>query len=137
MDDAMLCQEALAARDRAHAPYSGFRVGAALLCEDGEVVTAANLENSSLGLSVCAERNAVARAVYLGKRSWKKLAIATDAEDTIPPCGACRQVLMEFARDLEILLVQSDGQWRSVRLSELYPQPFEDYPRSSSGGDRT
>jgi cytidine deaminase len=130
MDDAELSRRALAARASAHAPYSRFRVGAALLCEDGSLVLAANLENASLGLSVCAERNAVARAVFEGRRRWRKLAVATDAEDFVPPCGACRQVLREFAADLEILLVNREGRFRSVTLGELLPHPFRDFPRS-------
>ena len=132
MDDASLCQAALAARDGAHVPYSGFRVGAALLCEDGALIRAANLENASLGLSVCAERNAVARAVFEGHRIWRKLAIATDAEDFVPPCGACRQVLAEFANDLEILLVNRRGERRALQLADLIPVPFKDYPRGQA-----
>jgi cytidine deaminase len=128
MDDKQLAELALAARQCAHAPYSGFRVGAALLADDGEVVTAANVENASLGLSVCAERNAVARAVFIGKRSWRKLAVATDSDDCIPPCGACLQVLREFAVELELLLVTAAGEIKTARLSELIPQPFTDFP---------
>ena len=136
MDDQTLIARALAARNRAHAPYSGFRVGAALLCDDaGEerLVESANLENASLGLSVCAERNAVARAIYLGLRRWTKLAIATDAERGIPPCGACLQVLREFTPDLEILLVDAHGGCEVRRLAELLPQPFTSFPRAGGG----
>jgi cytidine deaminase len=132
MDEAQLAREALAAREGSHSPYSGFRVGVALLCEDGSLIRAANLENASLGLSVCAERNAVAAAVSSGRRRWARLAIATDADGFIPPCGACLQVLREFVpagEELEILLVNREGERERRRLGEFLPLPFTDYPR--------
>ncbi|MDP6418628.1 MAG: cytidine deaminase [Candidatus Krumholzibacteria bacterium] len=119
-----LLEKALEAREMAYAPYSGFRVGAALETESGEIFSAANLENASLGLSVCAERNAVARAVHSGQRRFTRIAISSDAPFGVPPCGACRQVLQEFAEDLEILLIDEDGSARSYRLKELLPAPF-------------
>lgn len=133
MSDKELIREALAARDKAYAPYSKFRVGAALLCKDGVLLSAANLENASLGLSVCAERNLITRAWQDGKRDWLKLAIATDSEDFIPPCGACLQVLREFCEDLEILLVNCHGKSNSARLSDFLPRPFTAYPASKDG----
>ena len=129
MDETALAAKALTARESAYAPYSGFRVGAALLCADGELITAGNLENASLGLSVCAERNAVAQAIFQGKREWRCLAIATDAADFIPPCGACLQVLREFCVDLEILLVNRKVEIEKTSLSKLMPRPFTDYRR--------
>ena len=135
MDDRELARRALAARDGAHAPYSRFRVGAAILCADGEVVEAANLENASLGLSVCAERNAAARAVFLGRRDWTRIAVATDAADFVPPCGACLQVLREFAAELEVLLVNASGDVQRHRLADLAPHPFTDYPRPAPPGE--
>lgn len=129
MDERALIAAALAARAGAHAPYSGFRVGVALACADGTVFSAANLENASLGLSVCAERNAVAAAVFAGQRAWTAIAIATDAPGFTPPCGACLQVLREFAAELTILLVDRDGAVERHRLSEFLPHPFVDYPR--------
>ena len=112
---------------RAHAPYSKFRVGAAVLDEEGRIHGGCNVENVSFGLTVCAERNAVARAVFIGKRSWRKLAIATDSDHCIPPCGACLQVLREFADELELLLVTAAGEIETTQLSELIPQPFTDF----------
>ncbi|GHV68506.1 cytidine deaminase [Spirochaetia bacterium] len=92
-----LFRQALAAADRAYAPYSHFRVGAALLGDDGEVYTGCNVENRSFGLAICAERTAVVKAVSLGQRSFRALAIATpDSQAPVGPCGACRQVLSEF-----------------------------------------
>ena len=134
MDDRDLARAALEARERAHAPYSGFKVGAALLCEDGSVLRAANLENASLGLSVCAERNVAAKAVFDGKAAWRRLAIATDADGFTPPCGACLQVLREFVPedgDLEILLVNREGEIERRMLGDFLPLPFRDYPREA------
>jgi cytidine deaminase len=92
-----LFSAALAAAGNSYSPYSKFRVGAAILCEDGSVVTGANVENRSFGLTICAERSALVAAVSSGKRSFKALAIATpDATYPVSPCGACRQVLSEF-----------------------------------------
>lgn len=129
MDEQALIAAALAARSRAHAPYSSFRVGAAIACADGSIVAAANLENASLGLSVCAERNAVAAAVFAGRLEWTAIAIATDLEAFTPPCGACLQVLREFAAELVVILVTASGEREHRRLSEFLPRPFLDYPR--------
>jgi len=129
MDEQALVAAALAARSGSHAPYSRFRVGAAIACADGGIVAAANLENASLGLSVCAERNAVAAAVFAGRREWTAIAIATDLAGFTPPCGACLQVLREFAPELTVILVNAAGECERHRLSEFLPRPFLDYPR--------
>lgn len=119
-----LLQAALAARNNAHAPYSEFLVGAALEDFDGRIHTGCNVENASYGLTVCAERVAVAKAVSEGARSFRRLAVAADTFPLTPPCGACRQVLSEFCEDLEILLVNPSGQTDSVRLKDLLPRAF-------------
>jgi len=115
---------ALAVRPRAHAPYSGFAVGAALLAEDGTLYTGCNVENASLGLTVCAERVAAFAAVAAGRRRWLQLALA--AAGGVTPCGACRQVLAEFAPDLPLALVDADRPSHVVfvRLGELFPAAF-------------
>lgn len=107
------------AMDRAHAPYSNFRVGAALLAKSGRVFPGCNVENASYGLTVCAERNAIAAAVLAGEREFAAIAIVASSGVAVPPCGACRQALAEFCEDLEIRL---EGE--SVRLSELLPMAF-------------
>jgi len=114
---------ARSASARAYAPYSGFRVGAALKSASGEVYTASNVENASYGLSVCAERAAVFRAVADGQMVFAALAIYVDADEPAAPCGACLQVLSEFAHDLKIYLA-SRRRRRVVSLAALLPTPF-------------
>lgn len=119
-----LIRAALAARQRAYAPYSNFKVGAALLTESGAICTGCNVENASYGLTICAERSAVAGALSAGHRRFAALVVATSGGAT--PCGACRQVLAEFSEDLPILLVDSDdpGIVREVSLANLLPEQF-------------
>jgi cytidine deaminase len=122
-----LVAAARAARERAYAPYSGYRVGAALLTEDGAVVTGANVENASSSLGICAERAAVAAAVAAGYRRFTAIAVAVGGPDPARPCGACRQVLHEFPAgpDLEVVCAGEDGDALLVTtLGELLPHAF-------------
>lgn len=119
-----LREAARAAGEHAYAPYSGFRVGAALLMEGGEVVVGCNVENASYSLTICAERNALFRAVADGHRRVSAVAVYTPTSEPTPPCGACRQVLSEFGPEAEVLCFSAeDGVLRS-RLSELLPHSF-------------
>jgi len=121
---ARLADLAVAARELAYAPYSGFRVGAAVACQDGCEFSGANVENGSDGLTICAERVAVFKAVEAGAR--RIVAVAVAAEPAAWPCGACLQVLAEFAsRDCIILSIDGERQLRSATLGELLPRAFD------------
>jgi len=120
-----LTAAALAARENAHAPYSHFRVGAALEDSTGRVYTGCNVENATYGLTICAERVAVFKAMSEGARSFRRIAIAADTDALTPPCGACRQILWEFCGDLEILLVNLHGKTEIIQLKELLPRAFD------------
>jgi len=112
------------ALENAHAPYSNFRVGAALLTRDGRLITGCNVENSAYGLAICAETLAVASAVSQGLTEFEEIAIATDDIEPTPPCGACRQVLNEFAPHIRISSYTRDGKEASWTLEELLPHAF-------------
>jgi cytidine deaminase len=108
----------------AYAPYSQFRVGAALLAADGRIFTGANVENPSYGLSMCAERVAVGAAAAAGVRSFIAIAVAGDSPGGFVPCGACRQVLAEFSPDLLVIRCRADGSYETVRMRDLMPSPL-------------
>src|SRR5271169_5007629 len=120
-----LLEAARAARAHAHAPFSNFCVGAALEDASGRIHTGCNIENATYGLTLCAERVAVFKAVSEGARRFRRIAIAADTETLAPPCGACRQILWEFCGDIEILLANPRGKRESLRLKDLFPRPFD------------
>ena len=113
------------ARENAFAPYSKFRVGAALRSNSKKIFTGCNVENSTYGLTACAERVAVWKAISEGARDFDLIAIVADTEKLTPPCGACRQILWEFCGDIEIILANLRGKAETCRLSELFPRPFD------------
>ncbi len=116
---------ARAVRTNAIAPYSNFRVGAALLAEDGTVYTGCNVENATYGLTICAERVALFKAVSEGARKFQAIAVVADTAEPTPPCGACRQLLWEFAGDIEIVLGNLAAETGRHRLKDLFPLPFD------------
>jgi cytidine deaminase len=120
-----LIAAALAAREHAFAPYSKFQVGAALEDADGRIHTGCNVENASYGLTMCAERVAVFKAISEGVRQFSRVAVAADSDALTPPCGACRQILWEFCGNIEIVLVNPRGKTQAYRLADLFPKPFD------------
>jgi cytidine deaminase len=119
-----LRKAAFEAMENAYAPYSGFRVGAAISTRDGKIVPGANIENSAYGNTICAETLAVCAAVSQGLKHFDSIAIATEADQPTPPCGACRQVLNEFAPEIGITSYTRDGKSASWTLGELLPHAF-------------
>ena len=120
-----LIDEAKRAREKAFAPYSNFKVGAALKTKGGQIYTGCNIENASYGLTMCAERVAVFKAVSEGIRRFDAVAVAADSKRLAAPCGPCRQILWEFCGDVGVHMVNLDGRSRTMRLSELLPFPFD------------
>ena len=123
MEIEQLIEAAIEASQRSYAPYSRFRVGAALLCEDGSIVCGVNVENRSYGLTICAERSAIACAVTQGYRRFKAVAVySPDADYPIPPCGACRQVMSEFLpADAPVIFVDRNGNREDHTIGEILP----------------
>ena len=130
--DRDLVQAAIEARRHAYAPYSEFPVGAALRTSTGEIWTGVNVENASLGLSVCAERNAMFAAVGRGHRDFEAIAVVGGDGDPTPPCGACRQVLVEFAPKIRVLLANPQATIEVCTLDQLLAHPFVDFRTGGS-----
>ncbi len=124
MDTKRLITKAAAARKGAYAPYSKFKVGAALETRDGTVFTGCNVENASYGATCCAERTALYKAVSEGHRSFRRIAIVAATKEPCPPCGICRQALAEFSVKLEVIMANTRGKIQVARLDELLPLAF-------------
>jgi len=120
-----LIEAALAARNNARAPFSHFKVGAALEDDTGRIFTGCNIENATYGLTLCAERVAVFKALSEGAQKFRRIAIAADTSILTPPCGACRQILWEFCGDLELTLANLEGKTENFHLKDLFPRPFD------------
>jgi cytidine deaminase len=124
MSDALI-SAAIEVRKNAHAPFSKFLVGAAVLDSNGVIHTGCNVENATYGLTVCAERVAIFKAISEGARKFVRVAVVADTDNLTPPCGACRQILWEFCGDVEIVLSNLQGKSETLRLGELFPRAFD------------
>ena len=120
-----LATAAKQARQNAHAPFSNFKVGAALRTASGKIYGGCNVENATYGLTVCAERVAIFKAISEGERQFDAIAVATDTDTLTPPCGACRQLIWEFCGDVPVVMTNLKGQVETIRMRELFPKPFD------------
>jgi cytidine deaminase len=120
-----LVEAARQVRERSHAPFSKFRVGAAVETEDGKIFTGCNIESASFGLTVCAERVAIWKALSEGEKHFKRIAIVADTETLTPPCGTCRQIIWEFCRDASVTLANLRGQVETDEVRDLLPRAFD------------
>jgi cytidine deaminase len=120
-----LLDAARRARENAVAPFSKFKVGAAVRTKSGKIYSGCNVENASYGLTICAERVAIFKALSEGEREFSAVAVATDADKLTPPCGACRQIIWEFCGDAEVILGNLKGKTEAHRMSALFPHPFD------------
>ncbi len=125
MNNEKLIESAEEARERAFAPYSNFKVGAALETADGEIFIGCNIESASYGLTVCAERVAIWKAISEGKKNFVKIAVTVDTEELTPPCGVCRQIIWEFCGDIPVILSNLKGKSEIVQMKELLPRAFD------------
>ena len=123
--DRALISAATRAREHAVASFSAFKVGAALETADGTVVTGCNIENATYGLTICAERVAVFKALSEGHREFRRIAVVADTDQLTPPCGACRQILWEFGGNLEVILANLEGAQELHQVKDLLPMPFD------------
>ena len=120
-----LVAAARAAREHAVADFSHFTVGAALETDTGEIITGCNVENASYGLTICAERVAIFKALSEGKRAFKRMVVVADTVDPTPPCGACRQIIWEFCGDIEVTLANMQTLTKTLQMKDLLPLPFD------------
>lgn len=120
-----LIAEATRVRENAYAPFSDFRVGSALETESGEIIAGCNVESASYGLTVCAERVAIWKAISEGKRKIKHIAVVADTEELTPPCGVCRQIIWEFGGDIPVVMANLNGKVETVQMKDLLPRAFD------------
>ena len=135
MTDKEMVEAARRARLYAYSPYSGFRVGACLKAASGKIYCGCNVESVSFTPTCCAERTALFAAVAAGDREFESIAVACDGKKAVWPCGVCRQALVEFAPDLEVIVAAESGGWEKARLSELLPHAFKDYKENEVRDD--
>jgi len=124
-DSDALITAAKKARENAHAKFSNFKVGAALRTPDGKIFGGCNVENATYGLTICAERVAIFKAISEGERRFDAIAVVTDTDFLTPPCGACRQLIWEFCGDVPVILANLKGKTETIAMHELFPKPFD------------
>ncbi len=120
-----LIESAKKAREKAFAPYSNFKVGAAVQTKSGKIYTGCNIENASYGLTICAERVAIFKAVSEGEREFESIAVVADTEELTPPCGPCRQIIHEFCGDIPVTFANLNGKTETLQMKELLPRAFD------------
>ena len=120
-----LIEAATAARENAYAPYSNFKVGAAVEADDDNIYIGCNVESASYGLTVCAERVAIWKGISRGEKKFSRIAVVVDTEELTPPCGVCRQIIWEFCGDVPVILANLHGKTETVMMSELLPRAFD------------
>jgi len=121
----LLISAAKRARENAHAPYSNFRVGAAVRATSGRIFGGCNVENATYGLTICAERVAIFKAISEGERGFDAISVVTDTDALTPPCGACRQLIWEFCGDVPVILANLKGKTEVLGMRDLFPKPFD------------
>ena len=120
-----LIKAAADVRENAYAPFSKFKVGSALLTDDGSIVVGCNVESASYGLTVCAERVAIWKAISVGKTKIRRIAVVADTEELTPPCGACRQIIWEFGGDIPVIFANLNGKNETIQMKDLLPRAFD------------
>jgi cytidine deaminase len=120
-----LVEAAIKAREKAVAPFSKFKVGAALTTKDGKIYTGCNIENASYSLTICAERVAIFKAMSEGETEFEEIAVVADTEELTPPCGPCRQIIWEFCGDIPVIMTNLEAKTETVQMSELLPRAFD------------
>lgn len=125
ISDKELIEAATNVRENSYAPFSNFRVGSAIETEDGEIIAGCNVESASYGLTVCAERVAIWKAISQGKRKIKHIAVVADTEELTPPCGVCRQIIWEFGGDIPVIMANLKGKSETVQMKDLLPRAFD------------
>jgi cytidine deaminase len=124
-DHDALVTAAKKARENAHAKFSNFKVGAGLRAASGKIYGGCNVENATYGLTICAERVAIFKAISEGERKFEAIAVVTDTDTLTPPCGACRQLIWEFCGDVPVILSNLKGQTETIQMRSLFPKPFD------------
>ncbi|MBA3770078.1 MAG: cytidine deaminase [Blastocatellia bacterium] len=120
-----LIKAATDVREKAYAPFSKFKVGSALLTDDGSIVVGCNVESASYGLTVCAERVAIWKAISIGMTKIKRIAVVADTQELTPPCGACRQIIWEFGGDIPVIFANLNGKTETIQMKDLLPRAFD------------